>query len=34
MLPHNFPYWKTVYNYFRSGRIDRTWLEINHKLHQ
>ena len=34
MLPHNFPCWKTVYHYFRSGRIDRTWQEINHKLHQ
>ena len=34
MLPHDFPCWKTVYHYFRSRRIDRTWQQINQKLHQ
>ena len=34
MLPHDFPAWKTVYHYFRAWRIDGTWEQINHKLHQ
>jgi putative transposase len=34
MLPHDFPSWKTVYHYFRSWRLDGTWQQINHQLHQ
>lgn len=34
MMPSNFPCWKTVYHYFRTWRIDGTWEQINHKLHQ
>ncbi|PSO70214.1 MAG: hypothetical protein BRC40_13630 [Cyanobacteria bacterium QH_8_48_120] len=30
MLPQEFPNWKTVYHYFRSGRLDGTWQQINH----
>jgi transposase len=34
MLPNDFPNWKTVYHYFRLWRIDGTWVEVNHHLHQ
>lgn len=34
MLPNDFPKWKTVYHYFRAWRIDGTWVEVNHQLHQ
>lgn len=34
MMPSDFPRWQTVYHYFRSWRIDGTWENINHKLHQ
>ena len=34
MLPSDFPGWKTVYHYFRVWRMDGTWEQINHKLHQ
>jgi putative transposase len=28
MLPHDFPPWKTVYNYFRDWREDGTWDHV------
>src|SRR3954453_13833134 len=31
-LPHDFPPWRTVYNYFRKWRDDGTWGEINDAL--
>src|SRR6476661_208259 len=34
LLPNDFPKWKTVYHYFRAWRLDGTWVEINHQLHQ
>lgn len=33
-LPHDFPNWQTVYTYFRSWRIDGTWVQIHDHLHQ
>jgi putative transposase len=32
MLPHEFPPWKTVYNYFRDWTDNATWDEILHTL--
>ncbi len=32
MLPHDFPPWKTVYDYFRQWRIDGVWEQINEAL--
>ena len=29
MLPHEFPYWKTVYHYFRLWRLEGIWEHIN-----
>ena len=29
LLPHEFPPWQTVYDYFRLWRIDGTWDRIN-----
>lgn len=34
LLPNDFPKWKTVYHYFRAWRLDGTWIETNHQLHQ
>jgi transposase len=31
-LPHDFPPWKTVYNYFQDWRDDGTWAEIQGTL--
>ena len=31
-LPHDFPRWRTVYNYFRKWRDDGTWAELNDAL--
>ena len=28
MIPHEFPAWKTVYNYYRAGIDDGVWNEI------
>ena len=28
-LPHDFPPWRTVYNYFQKWRDDGTWGELN-----
>jgi putative transposase len=32
LLPHDFPPWKTVYNYFRIWRINGVWEQINAAL--
>jgi putative transposase len=31
-LPHDFPPWRTVYNYFQNWRDDGTWGELNDAL--
>src|SRR5438270_7859390 len=31
-LPHDFPPWRTVYNYFKWGKWDGTWRAINDAL--
>src|SRR6516164_582950 len=31
-LPHDFPPWRTVYNYFQKWRDDGTWQAINDAL--
>ena len=31
-LPHDFPPWRTVYNYFQKWRDDGTWGEVNDAL--
>jgi putative transposase len=31
-LPHNFPPWRTVYEYFAAGKADGTWDEVNGAL--
>lgn len=33
LLPHDFPHWRTVYEYFRIWKQDGTWLEIHDHLH-
>ena len=32
MLPHDFPPWQTVYDYFRNWRKDGTWQRIHDAL--
>lgn len=32
MLPHDLPPWKTVYTYFRTWRLNGTWLRIHSAL--
>jgi len=32
MLPHEFPPWRTVYNYFRAWTDNATWDEVLHTL--
>jgi putative transposase len=32
LLPRDFPPWKTVYDWFRRWRIDRTWERLNAEL--
>lgn len=32
MLPHEFPYWKTVYYYFRIWRLNGFWERVNAAL--
>ena len=34
LLPHEFPPWQTVYDYFRKWRIDGTWERINTALRE
>jgi len=33
LLPHDFPHWRAVYEYFRVWKQDGTWLEIHDYLH-
>src|SRR6266542_6792851 len=32
MLPHDFPPWQTVYDYFKTWRQDGTWERLNRAL--
>ena len=32
MLPHDFPNWKTVYDYFRTWKREGTWKKIHDAL--
>ncbi len=34
LLPHEFPPWQTVYDYFRQWRMDGTWEQINAALRE
>ena len=34
LLPHDFPVWQTVYDYFRRWEADGTWEMLNHQLRQ
>ena len=34
MLPHDFPVWQTVYEYFRNWRIEKIWEPINRTFNQ
>lgn len=34
MLPHDLPWWKTVYTYYRTWRLDGTWERIHKALRQ
>lgn len=34
LLPHEYPPWQTVYDYFRQWRIDGTWDSINTALRE
>jgi putative transposase len=33
-MPHDLPYWKTVYTYFRVWRLDGTWPRIHSALRE
>lgn len=32
MMPHDFPKWQTVYDYFNNWKEDGTWEKIHNKL--
>jgi transposase len=34
LLPHDFPKWPTVYDYFRNWKKDNTWEKMNDRLRQ
>ena len=34
LMPHDLPYWKTVYTYFRVWRLDGTWPRIHSTLRE
>jgi putative transposase len=34
LLPHEYPPWQTVYDYFRQWRIDGTWEQVNTALRE
>ena len=34
LVPHDLPYWKTVYTYFRLWRLDGTWSRIHAALRE
>lgn len=33
-LPHDFPKWASVYNYFRKWKRDETWFLIHQAIHR
>jgi putative transposase len=33
-LPHDFPPWQTVYDYFRQWRLDGTWEALHARLRE
>ncbi len=33
LLPHDFPHWRAVYEYFSRWKHDGTWLKIHDYLH-
>lgn len=33
LLPHDFPHWRAVYEYFKVWKDDGTWLKIHDYLH-
>jgi putative transposase len=33
LLPHDFPHWRAVYEYFSHWKRDGTWLKIHDYLH-
>ena len=33
LLPHDFPHWRTVYEYFRVWKLDGTWLWVHDHFH-
>jgi len=33
-IPHDFPHWRAVYEYFRVWKKDGTWVRIHDYLHQ
>lgn len=33
-LPHDFPHWRAVYEYFRVWKEDGTWIKIHDYLHE
>jgi putative transposase len=34
LMPHDFPHWRCVYEYFRIWKKDGTWVRIHDHLHQ
>jgi hypothetical protein len=34
LLPHDFPHWRAVYQYFKIWKQDGTWLKIHDYLHK
>jgi len=34
LLPHDFPHWRAVYEYFRVWKKGDTWLKIHDYLHE
>lgn len=33
LIPHDFPHWRAVYEYFKVWKEDGTWLKIHDYLH-
>ncbi len=33
-IPHDFPHWRAVYEYFNAWKKDGTWLKIHDYLHE
>ena len=33
LIPHDFPHWRTVYEYFKIWKEDGTWLKIHDCFH-